>query len=85
MSTEEAKNKIQNLRKELEYHNHRYYVLAQPEISDFEYDIKMKELQKLEAEFPEPRFRRGRSAGLRARGLLHLGGQTPHRENLPPP
>jgi DNA ligase (NAD+) len=53
MEKNEAKNKIAHLRKELEYHNHRYYVMAQPEISDFDYDMKMKELQKLEAEFPE--------------------------------
>ncbi len=53
MNRDEAKNKIFGLRAELEYHNHKYYVLAQPEISDYDYDIKMKELQKLEMEFPE--------------------------------
>jgi DNA ligase (NAD+) len=44
---------ISQLRKELEYHNHRYYVMVQPEISDFDYDMKMKQLQQLEADFPE--------------------------------
>jgi DNA ligase (NAD+) len=48
-----AKDKIQMLRKELNYHNHRYYVMAMPEISDYDYDMKMKELQQLEADFPE--------------------------------
>lgn len=45
--------KIYQLRKELEYHNHRYYVLASPEISDYDYDMKMKELQELEDRYPE--------------------------------
>jgi DNA ligase (NAD+) len=48
-----AKDKIQMLRKELNYHNHRYYVMAMPEISDYDYDMKMKELQQLEVDFPE--------------------------------
>ncbi len=53
MNANEAKTIIEKLRVELARHNHKYYVLAQPEISDFDYDMKMKELQKLEAEFPE--------------------------------
>ncbi len=53
MIREEAIKRIQELRQELEYHNHKYYVLAQPVISDYDYDIKLKELQKLEIEFPE--------------------------------
>ncbi|MFN8255759.1 MAG: NAD-dependent DNA ligase LigA [Bacteroidales bacterium] len=53
MNSETAKGRILVLRDELNYHNHRYYVLANPEISDFEYDSKMKELQELESLFPE--------------------------------
>lgn len=53
MKKEEAKSKILKLRKKLNYHNHRYYVLSQPEISDFEYDIKINELSTLEKLFPE--------------------------------
>jgi DNA ligase (NAD+) len=53
MNREEAKIKIKELSRELEGHNYRYYVLAQPAISDFEFDMKLKELEKLEAEFPE--------------------------------
>ncbi len=41
------------LRKALHYHNHRYYVLDDPEISDAEYDRLMQALLKLEAEHPE--------------------------------
>lgn len=50
---EEIENKIISLRKELEEHNYKYYVLSQPSISDYEFDMKLKELQKLENEYPE--------------------------------
>jgi DNA ligase (NAD+) len=53
MEREEAYRKITELRKELEDHNYKYYVLAQPEISDYDFDMKLRELEKLEAEFPE--------------------------------
>lgn len=41
------------LRSELQQHNHSYYVLDTPTISDFEFDQKLKELQRLEAAHPE--------------------------------
>jgi len=44
---------IQNLREELNLHNHNYYVLDKPAISDFEFDQKLKQLQDLEAKHPE--------------------------------
>ncbi len=47
------KQQIENLRRELEQHNYNYYVLSAPEISDFEFDRKLKELQELEAAHPE--------------------------------
>lgn len=47
------KEKIQALRQELREHNHNYYVLDNPTISDFEFDMKLKELQELEAKYPE--------------------------------
>lgn len=53
MDPKQAQQKIESLARELEYHNHRYYVLAQPEISDRDYDRLMETLQKLEAEYPE--------------------------------
>ncbi len=46
-------DKIESLRRELEQHNYNYYVLSQPSISDFEFDAKLSELQKLEEEHPE--------------------------------
>ena len=45
--------RIQTLRQELHVHNHRYYVLAQPTISDYEFDQLMHELQELEQKHPE--------------------------------
>jgi DNA ligase (NAD+) len=44
---------IDALREKLRYHEHRYYVLDDPEISDAEYDVLMNELKALEAEHPE--------------------------------
>lgn len=45
--------KVESLRKELHRHNHQYYILDDPEISDGEYDRMMQELMALEAEYPE--------------------------------
>jgi DNA ligase (NAD+) len=49
----EAKQRIEELRAAINYHNYRYYVLDNPEISDAEYDELMLELKHLEAEHPE--------------------------------
>ena len=48
-----VEKEIQKLREEIRYHEHRYYVLDDPEISDTEYDKLMKRLEALEAEHPE--------------------------------
>lgn len=48
-----AKEKIEELRAELHRHNYNYYVLNTPEISDKEFDDKMRELQNLEQAHPE--------------------------------
>ena len=53
MTKEEVKSKIERLTEELNYHNHLYYVESRTKISDQEFDEKLSELQKLEAEFPE--------------------------------
>jgi DNA ligase (NAD+) len=44
---------IQDLRDELNQHNHNYYVLDHPTITDFEFDQKLKQLQELENQHPE--------------------------------
>ncbi len=53
MEKEKIKEKIEKLRKLIEYHNYRYYVLDSPEISDEEYDKLFKELLDLEEKYPE--------------------------------
>jgi len=53
MKRSEAKERIDSLRREIEQHNNRYYVLTQPSISDFEYDLLLNELNVLEKKFPE--------------------------------
>ncbi len=58
--------KIKALSEELKQHNYRYYVLAQPSISDYEFDQKLKELESLEAAHPE--FRLPDSPTLRVGG-----------------
>ena len=49
----EAKKKHEDLVRLIEKYSHEYYVLDNPTVSDFEYDQKMEELQRLEEEFPE--------------------------------
>ncbi|WP_242085103.1 NAD-dependent DNA ligase LigA [Aestuariivivens sediminis] len=49
----DIKQHIENLRQELRQHNYSYYVLDQAIISDYEFDLKLKELQELEAKYPE--------------------------------
>ncbi|MDN5324630.1 MAG: ligase [Thermosipho sp. (in: thermotogales)] len=53
MDKEKIKKEIEKLRKEIEYHNYRYYILADPVISDDEYDKLMKRLIELEEKYPE--------------------------------
>ncbi|MBC7265127.1 MAG: NAD-dependent DNA ligase LigA [Chloroflexi bacterium] len=49
----DVRERIEQLRKLIHYHNYRYYVLDSPEISDSEYDALMRELEALEAQHPE--------------------------------
>jgi len=55
MVSETIRKKVEKLREEIEYHNYRYYALDQPEIPDAEYDRLMRELEKLEEQYPELR------------------------------
>lgn len=50
---ENIQQKIEALRKEIHQHNYSYYTLDEPTISDFEFDMKLKELQDLETQFPQ--------------------------------
>ncbi len=58
--------KIEELREELHQHNYNYYILDEPTISDFEFDLKLKELQDLELAHPE--FHDANSPSLRVGG-----------------
>jgi DNA ligase (NAD+) len=55
MASREAEEQAASLRREIEYHNYRYYVLDDPEISDAEYDALMQELEGLEEAYPNLR------------------------------
>lgn len=52
LSLAEARRRVKQLREEIEQHNYNYFVLNQPTISDAEYDRLLRELQKLEEQFP---------------------------------
>ncbi|MCK9452318.1 MAG: NAD-dependent DNA ligase LigA [Bacteroidales bacterium] len=53
MEKEQARRQIEALSKTIEQHNYSYYVLAQPSISDFDFDTLLEELIALEKQFPE--------------------------------
>ena len=53
MNKKQAKERIEELRKQVEYHAKKYYDEDKPEISDFEYDMLMVELRNLENQYPE--------------------------------
>ncbi len=55
MPAKTVRQEIESLRSELQRHEHLYYVLDQPEITDAEYDALMRRLQELEADHPELR------------------------------
>ncbi len=52
-NVDEVAARLAELRKEIEYHNYRYYVTDDPVISDAEYDRLFRELTQLEREHPE--------------------------------
>jgi DNA ligase (NAD+) len=53
MNTLDIQQKITQLSKELEEHNYRYYILSNPIVSDYQFDMMLKELQDLEEKHPE--------------------------------
>jgi len=52
MVNDEIKKRVKKLREEIRYHNHKYYIENNPEISDYEYDQLIRKLQRLEEKFP---------------------------------
>ncbi|MEO2053218.1 MAG: NAD-dependent DNA ligase LigA [Allomuricauda sp.] len=71
--------KITALRNELREHNYKYYVLDQPSISDYEFDMKLEELQKLEEQHPE--FYDPASPTLRVGGMVTKNFETVAHEH----
>ena len=53
LEIQEVKERIEQLREQINYHNKKYYTEDAPEIDDFEYDMLYRELQTLEAQHPE--------------------------------
>lgn len=53
LAISQARKKIEKLRRDIKYHEKKYYVDNDPQISDYEFDLLVKELQELETEFPE--------------------------------
>lgn len=75
---ENIQEKIEELREELHQHNYNYYILDEPTISDFEFDLKLKELQDLELAHPE--FYDANSPSLRVGGGITKNfPTTPHQ------
>ena len=70
----DVKETIEALRSELQEHNYRYYVLDSPTISDYEFDMKLKELQALEEKHPE--FYDPNSPSVRVGGEVTKNFQT---------
>lgn len=53
MNIKDAEKRINELSAQLKYHNRKYYIEDNPEIEDYEYDAMLRELEKLEEEFPQ--------------------------------
>ncbi|MFA9188411.1 NAD-dependent DNA ligase LigA [Flavobacterium sp. FBOR7N2.3] len=74
-------NTIQNLREELNLHNYNYYVLDDAKISDYEFDVKLKQLQDLENAHPE--YFDANSPTQRVGGTITKNFQTvAHRQRM---
>ncbi len=76
-----VKQQIQDLRNELREHNYNYYVLDNATISDYDFDVKLKELQELEAKYPE--FFDANSPTQRVGGAVTKNFETiPHEHRM---
>jgi len=77
MAPREAEKRAARLSREIEYHNYRYYVLDDPEISDAAYDALLKELEGLEQAFPELKTPNSPTQRVGS-APLEAFGQVPH-------
>jgi DNA ligase (NAD+) len=79
--SEEIKKRIDALKQAIRRHDYLYYVLAQPEISDKEYDLLMKQLCVLEEQYPQ--YKSPDSPTVRVGGAIAQGFQTiRHRQKM---
>ena len=85
MSSEKARQEIEELREKVNYHNYRYYVLDAPEIPDAEYDRLLRRLEELEKQHPElsspdsPTQRVGAPLKVRVADQLKMGDSSTQR------
>jgi DNA ligase (NAD+) len=77
MAPREAEERATRLRREIEYHNYRYYILDDPEISDAAYDALLQELEGLEQSFPELKIPNSPTQRVGS-APLEAFGQVPH-------
>jgi|AntAceMinimDraft_17_1070374.scaffolds.fasta_scaffold00729_2 DNA ligase (NAD+) len=80
MIPEQAQNRIRQLTKQIREHNYNYYVLSNPVISDYDFDMLLEELIKLEKEYPEfskPDSPAQRVGGEIAKEFKHLKHKYP--------
>ena len=80
MPNDSIQNQVEALREQICYHERKYFIDDQPEISDQEYDRLMKELERLEAAHPE--FITPDSPTQRIGGETSLGTSVPHRGQM---
>jgi len=79
-ASKDIQKKIEALREKIRYHEHRYYVLDDPEISDLEFDKLLEQLKKIEAEQPDlitPDSPTQRVGGKPREGFLKLRHSSP--------
>ncbi len=80
MTNDSIQNQVEALREQICYHERKYFIDDQPEISDQEYDQLMKELERLEVAHPE--FIIPDSPTQRVGGATTLGTSVPHRRQM---
>jgi DNA ligase (NAD+) len=79
--TQGVRKKIESLREKIRHHDYMYYVLSQPEISDKEYDVLMRELKALENKYHQ--YKRGDSPTVRVSGGVLAGFKTvKHKQKM---
>jgi DNA ligase (NAD+) len=77
----DIQNRIQKLREELNIHNYNYYVLDNPTISDYDFDLKLKQLVDLENQYPE--YHNDNSPSQRVGGAITKSFKTvPHEYRM---